>query len=152
SELALTFVRTAVGPNSRPGLEVVRFVERTDKDGPALVRERAAFVPAPTGTPLRFGDPVVLIRGPYRVSFSYSGGGQSWQPTWQAQQQLPRRVRVTVRDLRTQQVTTLSSAALVRVDTPAACVAAKNVAQCVAAPQQQPAGDGARPPGRTDNL
>jgi len=151
SELALTFVRTAIGPNSRPGLEVVRYIERGDKDGPALVRERVPFIPMETGAPLRLGDPVVLIRAPFRVTFSYSGAGQSWQPTWQGAAQLPRRVRVTIRDGRTQEVTALSTATVLRVDTPSVCVAAKSVAQCVASPQQ-PAGDADQPAARTNNL
>ena len=58
-ELAVTFVRTAIGPNSRPGLEIVRLVERADRFGPALVRERANFVPMPDMTGVRFADPVI---------------------------------------------------------------------------------------------
>ena len=45
SELSVSFVRTAIGPSSRPGLEIVRFQEVADASGPALVRSRAAFVP-----------------------------------------------------------------------------------------------------------
>jgi general secretion pathway protein J len=30
SELAVTFLRTAVGPNARPGLEIIRFIEKAD--------------------------------------------------------------------------------------------------------------------------
>src|SRR5260221_8757946 len=32
SELSVTFVRTALGPNARPGLEVVRIGETTDRE------------------------------------------------------------------------------------------------------------------------
>ena len=45
SELAVTFVRTAVGPNARPGLEIIRLVEKADAQGLAMVRERASFAP-----------------------------------------------------------------------------------------------------------
>ena len=41
SELAVTFLRTAVGPNTRPGLEIIRFIEKADSQGLAMVRERA---------------------------------------------------------------------------------------------------------------
>src|SRR5450756_2114637 len=41
SELAVTFVRSAVGPNTRPGLEIIRLVEKADDQGLAMVRERA---------------------------------------------------------------------------------------------------------------
>ena len=39
AELAVTFVRSALGPNSRPGLEIVQISEITDSRGPALVRD-----------------------------------------------------------------------------------------------------------------
>jgi general secretion pathway protein J len=38
SELSVTFVRTAVGPNTRPGLEIIRLIEKADNQGLALVR------------------------------------------------------------------------------------------------------------------
>jgi general secretion pathway protein J len=41
-ELSVTFVRTAVGPNTRPGLEIIRLIEKADNQGLALVRERDA--------------------------------------------------------------------------------------------------------------
>ena len=43
SELGVSFVRTAIGPSSRPGLEIVRFQEVADASGPALVRYARAF-------------------------------------------------------------------------------------------------------------
>ncbi len=75
SELAVTFVRTAVGPNTRPGLEIIRLIEKADSQGLALVRERAPFAPMPTDAQIRFADQVVLIRSPFRVSFAYAGAG-----------------------------------------------------------------------------
>src|SRR6202166_4656183 len=48
SELAVTFLRTAVGPNARPGLEIIRLVEKADSQGLAMVRERAPFTPRPS--------------------------------------------------------------------------------------------------------
>jgi general secretion pathway protein J len=132
SELAVTFVRTAIGPNSRPGLEVVRFLERGDKDdGPELVRERVAFAPMETGTVLHFADPVVLIRAPYRVTFSYAGLDQAWQPTWHNATQLPRSIRVTIRDIATQESLALSTVVLLHVDARPACIAAKTMAECL---------------------
>ena len=44
---SVTFVRTAVGPNTRPGLEIIRLIEKADDQGLALVRERAPFAPMP---------------------------------------------------------------------------------------------------------
>jgi general secretion pathway protein J len=131
SELSVSFVRTAIGPSSRPGLEIVRFQEVADASGPALVRSRAAFVPMDATAQARLADPVVLIRSPYRVTFAYAGSDDTWQPTWRAAIELPRRVRITVRDGITQQRLAVSTAALVHIDTPAACAREKNVDQCM---------------------
>jgi general secretion pathway protein J len=131
NELSVSFVRTAVGPSSRPGLEIVRFQEVADAGGPALVRSRAAFVPMDATAQVRFADPVVLIRSPYRVMFAYAGGDDTWQPTWHNAVALPKRIRITVRDGTTQQKLAVSTAALVHIDTPAACAREKNVTQCL---------------------
>jgi general secretion pathway protein J len=133
SELAVTFVRTAVGPNARPGLEILRFIEKADDQGLAMVRERAAFTPMPPDAQIRFADQVVLIRAPFRVTFSYAGPDQVWQPTWRGQMQLPDMVRITVRDGGTGQVLAVSSAAIVHVSAWAQCARAKNPQACLTA-------------------
>src|SRR6202012_2029523 len=103
SELQVTFVRSAVGPNSRPGLEIIRLIEKADERGLALVRERAPFNPMPSDAQIRFVDQVVLVRSPFRVTFAYAGSDQNWQPTWRNQMELPTAIRVSVRDARTGQ-------------------------------------------------
>jgi general secretion pathway protein J len=133
SELSVTFVRTAVGPNTRPGLEIIRLIEKADNQGLALVRERASFAPMPADAQVRFADQVVLIRSPFRVSFSYAGPDQVWQKEWRGQKQLPDMIRIGVRDVATGQVLSVSSAAIVHVNVPAECARAKNAAQCVTA-------------------
>jgi general secretion pathway protein J len=133
SELAVTFVRTAVGPNARPGLEIVRFIEKADDQGLAMVRERAAFTPMPADAQIRFADQVVLIRQPFRVTFSYAGPDQVWQPNWRGQTQLPDHIRIAVRDAATGQVLAVSSAAIVHVNAPAECARAKDARECLTA-------------------
>jgi general secretion pathway protein J len=140
-ELSVSFVRTAVGPSSRPGLEIVRFQEVADAGGPALVRSRAPFVPMDATAQVRFADPVVLIRSPYRVVFAYAGADDTWQPTWHNAVALPKRVRITVRDGATLQRLAVSTAALVHIDTPAACAREKNVTQCLTQIAQGTAGN-----------
>jgi general secretion pathway protein J len=130
TELAVTFLRTAVGPNARPGLEIIRFVEKADAQGLAMVRERAPFVPMPSNAQIRFADQVVLIRSPLRVTFSYAGPGHVWQPEWRGQTELPEMIRVTVRDAATGQVLAVSRAATVHINAPAECVRAKNATTC----------------------
>ncbi|MHB8270201.1 PulJ/GspJ family protein [Bradyrhizobium sp.] len=132
AELSVTFVRTAVGPNTRPGLEIIRLIEKADDRGLALVRERAPFAPMPADAQIRFADQVVLIRSPFRVSFSYAGADQVWQKEWRGQRQLPDMVRISVRDIASGRVLAVSSAAIVHVNAPAECARAKNPAQCLA--------------------
>ena len=133
SELSVTFVRTAVGPNTLPGLEIIRLIEKADDQGLALVRERTPFSPMAADTQIRFADQVVLIRAPFRVTFAYAGPDQVWQPTWRGQMQLPAMVRVSVRNGTTGQVLAASSAAIVHVNAPAECARAKNVTACLTA-------------------
>jgi general secretion pathway protein J len=119
SELAITFVRTAIGPNARPGLEIVRIAETVDATGRVLVRMRAPFVPLPTGDPLLdpipFADPVVLLRPPLRVAFAYSRGDGTWANTWQKSSYLPAAVRFVVRDAIAGRALAVSTAARVYV-------------------------------------
>ena len=125
SATSVTLVRTAVGPNSGPGLEVVRIAEDTDRQGVALVRTKTPFAPFGLGdvsaSQLNFTDPVVLLRAPFRVSFSYSAGDGSWSDTWQAAPQLPSAVRFLVRDATTGRTLAISSATMVHVEVPAEC-------------------------------
>lgn len=138
AELSVTFLRTALGPSARPGLEFIRLIEKADAQGLALVRERAPFQPMPTDAQIRFVDQVVLIRAPFRVSFSYAGPDGQWQPVWRGQPQLPDRIRITVRDGASGQVLAVSAAAVPHINAPAECARAKNAATCVARgrPQQ----------------
>ena len=133
AELSVTFLRTALGPSARPGLEFIRLIEKADAQGLALVRERAPFQPMPTDGQIRFVDQVVLIRAPFRVSFAYAGADQVWQPNWRDQMELPSMVRVTVRDSTTGQVLAVSGTAAVHVNAPAECARAKSVTACLTA-------------------
>src|SRR3954462_12889788 len=131
AELSVMMVRTAVGPNTRPGLEIIRLIEKADSQGLALVRERTPFNPMPADAQLRFADQVVLIRSPFRVSFSYAGPDQVWQKEWRGQKQLPDMIRISVRDIASGQVLAVSSAAIVHVNAPAECARAKNPVECL---------------------
>jgi len=93
SELSVMFVRTALGPNARVGLDVVRIGETTDRQGLVAVRSRAPFGPllpvASVSEQLQFGDPVVLFRAPFRLSFSYAGKDRVWKSSWHDAEKLP---------------------------------------------------------------
>ncbi|HML12927.1 MAG TPA: type II secretion system protein [Xanthobacteraceae bacterium] len=133
-ELSVTFVRPAIGPNSPPGLEIVRLAEAADVRGLALVRTQMPFAPVDPNVGIdlqRLGDPVVLARAPFRLSFDYAGADRVWKSSWIDAGQLPTAVRVTVRNAATGRMLSVSTAALVHVTAAAACVRAKSSPNCV---------------------
>src|ERR1700733_2248724 len=100
SEQSVTFVRTAIGPNAGIGLDVVHLSETTDPGGLVTVRSRMPFHPLPpesASNQLHFGEPVLLLRAPYRLSCAYAGKYEQWQSSWQDSEKLPAKVRLTVR-------------------------------------------------------
>ena len=122
SELGVIFVRSGFTPNVPPGLEIVRIAETADRQGPTLVRSRAAFAPAATAAQSPFADPVVLLRSPYRVTFAYAGQDRVWRNAWVGATALPAAVRLTVRDAVTQRALSVSTATMVHTEIAAACV------------------------------
>ena len=143
-ELSVIFVRSALGPNAAPHLEVVRFSETVDDRGFVLVRSRASFAPLPNGSSassFNFVDPVVLVRAPFRVSFAYAGPDRIWRNAWGPSPLLPTAVRITVRDAATQQVLAASTAAQIHADVAPDCMREKSPSQC--ATNVKPGGEGA---------
>ena len=126
SELSVTFVRTALGPNAGPGLDVVRLGETTEHREFVTVRSRARFAPLPSASSLseqmHFGDPVLLLRAPFRLSFAYAGPDRVWQNTWRGAETLPAMIRLTVRDARTERVLSVSTVTPVHVQVASDCV------------------------------
>jgi general secretion pathway protein J len=123
SALSVTFVRTALGPNVGVGLDVVRIGETTDQGGLVTVRTRAAFGPLPPGVSpseqIHGSDPVVLLRPPLRLSFSYAGPDRIFRDSWRDADKLPAAIMLTVRDGRSERVLSVSTATPVHVDAPA---------------------------------
>jgi len=123
SEQSITFVRTSLGPNAGPGLDVVRLSETTDRDGPATVRSRMTFHPLPPqaslSDQLQFGEPVVLLRAPFHLSFAYAGDDRAWKTSWQDGEKLPAKVRLTVRDTSIAGAPSLSTVAIIHVQSSA---------------------------------
>jgi len=141
-EFSVRFVRTAIGPNTRPGLEFVRVSTLSDDRGVALVRARAPFVTLPENANIRdlanFADPVVLMRTPYRATFSYAGPDRAWLSSWHNADELPVAVRILVRDAATQQTLAVSTATVLHVNASAECARAKSAKDCLY-PQAAPA-------------
>jgi general secretion pathway protein J len=123
SELSVTFVRTAFGPNAGLGLDVVRVGETTDRQGLVTVRSRASFRPLPLASSLseqiHFGEPVVLLRAPFRLSFAYAGQDRIWKSNWRDSDKLPAVIKLTVRDAASERILSISTVVPVHVQSPA---------------------------------
>jgi general secretion pathway protein J len=134
AELAVTFVRTALGPNTRPSLELVRISQTSDRLGSIVTRSRAPFVPtdpdAPQSLPVVFADQVALLRGPYRLAFAYADRDGAWRDRWLDEKEMPTSVRFILRDAVSERNLAVSTATIVRVDTPAECVHPKGERDC----------------------
>ena len=133
SELAVTFVRTAIGPNAGPGLDVVRIGETTDRREFVTVRSRSPFGPLPVDSSLseqiQFADPVVLLRAPFRLSFAYAGPDRLWKSSWHDAKKLPAAVMLTVRDAVSERVLPVSTVVSVHAEGSAAEAADKEGGQ-----------------------
>ncbi|HTE93513.1 MAG TPA: prepilin-type N-terminal cleavage/methylation domain-containing protein [Bradyrhizobium sp.] len=123
SELSVTFVRTALGPNAGLGLDVVRVGETTDRQGFVTVRSSAPFRPLPLASSLseqiQFGEPVLLLRTPFRLSFAYAGQDRIWKSSWRDSDKLPAAIKLTVRDAANERILSISTVAPVHVQSPA---------------------------------
>lgn len=129
---SVTFVRSAIGPNSRGGLEVVRL--RDAADGEGLIREAAPFtLPRPEieiAEAFKFAGAVDLLRAPLKVSFAFAGRDRIWRDAWTGSD-LPALVRVTVHAAGSGEPVTFSAASLVHVGAPAECASANSAWGCV---------------------
>ena len=138
-ESSISFVRSALGPNNRVGLEFVRFSEVANSAGRALVRTRAPFAPIAGDTTVlanrvAFSDPVVLLRDQYRIVFSYAGNDGIWKNAWQGS--LPGVIRLNVLDTFTQRLLPVSTAVRPHISL------AAPAPEQTDAPSQPPAGEG----------
>jgi general secretion pathway protein J len=144
---SVTFVRNGLRLDAEGGLEIVRIAEISGGAVPTLVRMRKSFAPDAPGAmgrePLSFADPVVLLRGPYLLSFSYAGRDRIWKETWRDQFELPKAIKLTLRDAATKKTLAVSTATSVHAELSAECITAKSVAECATAlrqPSESPEG------------
>ena len=82
-----------------PGLFLVRLSVQGKDGNTQLVRERAPLPPAGSNVLPEWGDPVVLLSGPFAIAFAYRAqrsGQRDWSDSWQAAETMPEQIRLTV--------------------------------------------------------
>jgi general secretion pathway protein J len=142
AELSVVLVRPAISPNARGGLEVVRISESADQQGRLVVRTAAPFAPGEvTAGQINFANPVVLMRAPYRLSFSYAGKDRVWKAAWHDEKLLPSAVRLTIRDAATDRPLAASTVVDIHAELSAACAQSSADTGC---------GDAAKPDSDTN--
>jgi general secretion pathway protein J len=131
---SVAFVRTTDVPGAGPSLEMVRIAQTVSAQGSMVVRTRAPFVPMPGNigdqNQLKFGDPVVLLRAPYELSFSYAAADRIWRDAWRQEDQLPKAIKLTLRDA-SQGTFVISTATRMRAEIPVGCIVAKSLENCL---------------------
>ena len=127
-----SFVRTAFGPNTAAGLEIIRIAEiNSDRGGFWFGPERHSSQALTACNPLSRIQSC-CCGAPYRLSFSYAGIDRNWHEEWREQIQLPKAIKLTVQDAATQRTLSISTAPLVHVEAPMECIGAKSLAECLA--------------------
>ena len=125
TESSVIFIRSAIGPNAAPGLEIVRLAETEDERGRVLVRDRIAFATfgaaAIHSGDIEFTNPVVLMHPPFRVIFAFAGRDRVWKDSWLDTKQLPSAVRIGIHSDETGETVPLSTATLISVSAPPEC-------------------------------
>lgn len=131
SATRITFARTALGPNAPPGIEIVRLAPANDLSGAGLARSTAPLLPrGPEAPPPALGTPVELLGPAWRISFSFAGRDGIWRTDWASAEDLPRAVRIVVREASGGRALPFSTTAIIRTELPAACVTEKTRRGC----------------------
>jgi prepilin-type N-terminal cleavage/methylation domain-containing protein len=99
----IIFVGPGGVPANQNGEEVVSLTIDQEDDVTRLVRRRAPwFGPRTRFEELTFGDPVTLLDGKFLISFAFGqvtgNGTLTWNDSWKEQANLPRFVRLNLRD------------------------------------------------------
>jgi general secretion pathway protein J len=64
---------------------------------------------------------VVLLRAPFRLSFTYAGQDGNWKSNWHGSDKLPALIKLTVRDAATERILSISTVTPVHVQLPSDC-------------------------------
>src|SRR5436190_8465771 len=113
-----------IGSNSK-GEEVVELAVEQEDDVARLVRRSAAW-PGPRTRieNVRLVDPVILLEGKVLISFSFArlkDGALAWNDAWKGEPELPRFVRLGLRDAATGAAVIAATDFVIRADASAGC-------------------------------
>lgn len=132
---SVTFVRSALGPNTREGLEIVRLFEMETPRGVAFMRAQAPFrlgrQPGNESADLALGNETTLVPPPFRIALAYAGRDRRWHDIWSGNGELPSAVRITISVVGQKGAAAASTLALVRIGSPAACARANSAYTCL---------------------
>lgn len=136
----IAFIGAAEIASGPRGEEVVMLaVEEGPAETARLVRRRVGWPgPAARLEDLVPADPVVLLEGPFAIGFAYGSVGTrqalTWSESWRDMPELPRFVRVTVRDRRSGADLLAGAAFALRADAPIVCAEPDANAGCISVP------------------
>lgn len=115
---------------TKPGVYFVRYRVVPEKDGFALLRERAPYRIGTTSIEkLDYGEAVILLEGRYRYSFSYAAEGRdelTWSDNWTEPGEMPKAVRLVVASLDTGQPVIAPFSVRPRIDAEHDCLKPKS--------------------------
>ena len=125
SENSITFLRPALGYNARAGIDRVTYLRANVGGDPAIVRSRRDHGDQRSG-----GEDLPLIRGPIRLSFTYTAAGGKTYPEWHNRSTLPELINVAISGTEPRPWKEFAVARL-RVDMPANCGTADAFQECM---------------------
>jgi general secretion pathway protein J len=113
-----------IGSNSK-GEEVVGLTVEQEDDVARLVRRSAAW-PGPRTRieNVSLADPVILLEGKVLISFSFArlkDGALAWSDAWKGEPELPRFIRLGLRDAATGAAVIAATDFVIRADASAGC-------------------------------
>lgn len=145
----LVFV-TASATGARAAREeiVTLSIEPANEESARLLRRRTPWLGPRAGLDAaQAQDPVILLEGRFDMSFAYArieDGAARWSAAWRGEAELPRLVRLDLRDRATGEKLLAGAEFVLRADAPAACASAN--AQCLPAKKKAPEAPARRAP------
>jgi hypothetical protein len=125
----LVFVSaSAIGAHAAQEEAIMLSVESAGEAGVRLIRRRAPWLGSRVGlADARGQDPVTLLEGRFAMSFHYArimNGVAVWSDEWRGESELPRLVRLELKDPESDEIQLPGADFLLRADAPAACALA----------------------------